>query len=376
MASTAQAQTQPEQSGPQLMNEDSIKPSNRITVPSVTTALIIFSLLVHAIYINYVSSQPRVIHHHQSSNVNHAIGLPTDLRTSDKNSSETPARWVRPMPELFIFRRTKKTGTSSMLAALVESLRPLGYNTIWLVESDIEMPLRHEFIRTEGRRIMLLRHNHVTKSLHPTRSALIADTIRDGIERMTSFCRYFRKINTCNVDEIRDCWLSEEIQAEKKYRWAGRQQEDDDTYIDLPLSSAHPGLSTTVMRTVFPNVTLKIEMYNVRESTCEKTPELRALYDEIFPDLDEEDNMLRKRMLMIAGYPFETYRNMKHKLTFAEMLDAADTLERAKYGLTGEVKITSAMSPEVRKFRSTDRKWLKNDKGIWVPATKNQSQTW
>lgn len=258
------------------------------------------------------------------------------------------------------------------MAALLDSLRPLGYSAISQGDSDIEMPLRHELVRSQGRRIMLVRHNHITRDIHPTRNALIADTIRDGFERMTSFCRYIRNTETCELEEMRKCWLSAGVQAERKYRWAGRPKEDDDTYIDLPLSSAHSGLSTTVMRTVFPTITLKINMYNVQGSNCEEKPELRALYDEMFPDLDEEDNLLRKRMLMITGYPFETYRNMNHKLTFAEMLDAADKLERAKYGMTGEMKTTQSMSPEAKKLRSTDIKWLKNDKGVWVPSTRKE----
>lgn len=289
-----------------------------------------------------------------------------------RNDTKDVLEWVRPLPEVFIFRRTKKTGTSSMMAALLDELPKFGYTPVNTGDAEVEIPLRHELIRSKGRRIMLVRHNHITRNIHPTRSAIIADTIRDGFERWTSFCRYIRRIETCDFEIMKECWQSEESAAERKYRWAGRNNEDSDNYIDLPMSSAHPALSTTIMRTVYPTLTLQLERYNVKGSNCPETPELRKLYNESFPHQDEEDELLRKRMLMISGYPYQVHTNVGRELNMTEMLDAAELIEKSKYGMTGEMKVVKAMSGQARKMRSGDLKWVLDKNGKLIPATRKE----
>lgn len=233
-------------------------------------------------------------------------------------------------PKLFIFRRTKKTGSSSMLSSLIEALSPLGYEGIYVRSEVMNVHVRNEFKRPYPRRLLISEHNRVTKAFHPTRSAVIADTLRDGYEQMTSFCRYVRKVPTCDKQLI-DCLRSNQALLQKTYRWAGREEEDDDTYIDLPLSSAHPALSTTVFRTVFPNVTLDTQAYNVANSTCPENQEIRAAYRSLYKSLDQQVLTLRRRLLVIAGYPPRIPRSCPDCST-SDLLDAAERIEKLKYG--------------------------------------------
>lgn len=232
-------------------------------------------------------------------------------------------------PKLFIFRRTKKTGSSSMLSSLIEALSPLGYEGIYVRSEVMNVHVRNEFKRPHPRRLLVSEHNRVTKAFHPTRSAVIADTLRDGYEQMTSFCRYVRKVPTCD-EQLIDCLRSNQALAQQTYRWAGNEEEDDDTYIDLPLSSAHPALSTTVFRTVFPNATLDTQSYNVANSTCPESRELRAVYRSLYKNLDRQVLTLRRRLLVIAGYPPRKPGSCS-KCTTSDLLDAAERIEKLKY---------------------------------------------
>lgn len=244
------------------------------------------------------------------------------------------------MPKLFIFRRTKKTGSSSMLTSLAEALHPLGYQGVYVSSELMNVHVRNEYKRPYPRRLLIAEHNRVTKAFHPTRSAVIADTVRDGYEQMTSFCRYVKDVPTCDKELI-DCLRSGSALSQLKYRWAGQEEEDDDTYIDLPLSSAHPALSTTVFRTVFPNSTLDIQAYNVANSSCPEETEIRAVYRSLYKELDKQVDTLRKRLLVIAGYPPRVPKGCPD-CTTTQLLDAAELLERAKYGdeLSSETRAT------------------------------------
>lgn len=342
----------------------------------LTTTFIIVLFVAHSFHFSNLIQQTAV---HNARQLAHpqARGM-WQITTTARDNQLTPANaseltnvipeWTRSLPELFIFRRTKKTGSSSMMAAFLDTLPSFGYVPLNRGEADVEIPLRHELVRTRGRRLMLVRHNHITRDVHPTRSAVIADTIRDGFERMTSFCRYIQHFESCDLSVIAECWRSNYTTAEIKYRWAGRQSEDSDTYIDLPLSAAHPGLSTSVMRSVFPGILLHIQRYNVKDSNCAETPELRALYQELFPHLDAEDNNLRKRMLIISGYPVDTHTQVGRKMNMTEMLDAAELLEQEKYGMNGKMKTVKAMSRQALQMRSGDLKWALDEHGKFVPV--------
>lgn len=234
-------------------------------------------------------------------------------------------------PELFIFRRTKKTGSSSMMNALMDALQPLGYYAPPHMEPELEGAIRNEFRRKHPRRTMVLHHNSLTRNVHPARRAVIADTIRDGYKHVTSYCRYIKHVKTCNGSDMEECLRSSSTLRQNRYRWAFRPREDLDTYIDLPLSSAHPALSTTVLRTVFPNVTLHVHHYNVRDLACSDDSPMRVVYDQLYLDLELQVEKLRRRLLVVAGYPYVVDPKVRENVTLVDMIDAAERLERLKY---------------------------------------------
>lgn len=347
------------------------KAGARISSQVLMTGLVIGSLFLHACYITHVTTRRALDTLAAPSrtlrDAHRGLPLAADARDLTRGAAE----WERPLPELFIYRRTKKTGSSSMMAAFLDALPPLGYVALPQGEAEVDMPLRYHLMRAHARRLMVVRHNHVTRDIHPERRAVIADTIRDGFQRMTSFCRFILHVHDCDLPGMQRCWRSAVVIAETRYRWAGRAREDPDTYIDLPLSSAHVGVSTSVMRSLFPNISLRLDRYNVMNSTCNETSELRALYDATFPTLDAEDDLLRKRMLIIAGYPFTMQRHAERHLSMVEMLDAAERLERVKYGMTGELMQTDKMSLQSRQMRGADLKWGQDSDGNWVPTNRS-----
>lgn len=260
------------------------------------SAFVLVELLLHAAFVSY--RRP----------VNHA-------RTS--LSSLRPEMLNAPYPELFIFRKSKKTGSSSMMNALMDVLEPLGYVPLPKKRDEMDISVRNEYIRPSPRRLMLVQHNKVTRAHHPHRRAIIADTIRDGLPQVLSYCRHMRQVSYCFGPDMLRC-LRRRAPSQLAYRWARRDSEDEDTYIDLPLSPAHPALSTTVLRTVFPMIPrLRILHYNERGLGCEaelRTPSRNRTeqrgkeavlhtYDELFGLLDGQIDELKRRMLSVAGYP-------------------------------------------------------------------------
>lgn len=217
-----------------------------------------------------------------------------------------------------------------MLTALLEALEPLGYRGMYVKAEWMDIKVRNEFRQPHPRRLLVSEHNRITRAYHPTRSAVIADTIRDGYEQMTSFCRYVKKVPNCD-DQLIKCLRSKNTISQIKYRWAGNEEEDEDTYIDLPLSSAHPALSTTVFRTVFPNAILRVQAYNVVNSSCPESEDLRATYRSLYRELDLQVLRLRRRMLVLAGYPPELPKGCS-KCKVTDLVDAAEKIERLKYG--------------------------------------------
>lgn len=261
------------------------------------SAFVLLELLVHASFVS-----------HRRSYVDHAHASLSSLRPEMLNAS---------YPELFIFRKSKKTGSSSMMNALMDVLEPLGYVPLPKRRDEMDISVRNEYIRPSPRRLMLVQHNKVTRAHHPHRRAVIADTIRDGLPQVLSYCRHMGAVKDCFGPAMLNC-LRRRAPRKLAYRWAKRGREDDDTYIDLPLSPAHPALSTAVLRTVFPMIPrLRILRYNQRGLGCEA--ELRVAsqnqteqrgketvlqtYDELFGPLDEQVDELKRRMLSVAGYP-------------------------------------------------------------------------
>lgn len=276
------------------------------------------------------------------------------------------------VPALFIFRRTRKTGSSSMVEALLSSVASsYGYVPLPFRYRDINRALSLEYIRrdgqTNGPRIMVVNHNDITRNFHPRRDVVIADTIRDGFEQITSYCRHIRRVPDCGK-YIEACMRLPSTQDQAIYRWAGRSKEDEDTYIDLPLSSAHPMLSTAVLRTVYPNISpLQIDYYNVRNSACENTTHLRDVYNVYFKHLDEQVDDLKRRLLLIAGYPTtlaaSVPRRLRKAISLNNLLDAAEIQERKRNHFPPQLS-----SPPTNFLQSEKALQLSADQQTWALA--------
>ena len=266
-------------------------------------------------------------------------------------------------PDVFIYRRTKKTGSSSMLEALLSQLKPLGYVGLYSTNDRMAMQVRFEYSGHSPRRLLVAEHNRITKSIHPQRSAIIADTIRDGYNQMTSYCRFVMKVKSCKGDEMLQCLNSREALRQNEYRWADRASEDEDTYIDMPLSTEHPALSTTIFRKVFPNATLDVKKFNVKGSTCEEDKEIRDLYMKKYGKLEQQILRLRQRMLILAGYP-EKGDESNGKISIEDMLDEADKREQKKYDIgSGNVDAEGKYSMDHRELINTIYKWNRGEDG-------------
>lgn len=325
------------------------------SVPSRRTIVIFVALLLVALYVhgflvtNYVFSK---------------LSL-TTLSHKSLIEAAHEARVASELPPLFIYRRTRKTGSSSMLAALVDQVIPYGYTPLYHMHPMMEMAVRSEFRRTYPRRLFIAQHNRITRDMHPKHSAIIADTIRDGYKQITAFCRHTRHVPTCD-DAMMQCLKSRHAVDENHYRWAGRPHEDDNTYIDLPLSSAHPALSTTALRTVFPNATLQIEQYNSANRTCPELPELRQVYRQLYGELDRQINELKKRLLTITGYPFKIKMSPIRNISLDDILDAAEVLERPKYEIAQSSVSMRGVSNQHKHLFASIRRWETAEDGQLV----------
>lgn len=255
------------------------------------------------------------------------LGLHAAFKTAMVSSSHADSSSI---PDLFIYRRTKKSGSSSMLTELLEILMPLGYQPLYLNEMSMDVVVRHEFIRSSPRRLLVAEHNKITRQHHPHRHAVIADTVRDGYAQITSYCRYVNHVERCD-DQVINCIRDNSTLRQITYRWADRLQEDEDTYIDLPLSSAHPALSTTILRTVFPGVVVREAMYNVKSSSCADIPQIRDVYNSFYKQLDAQVLMLRRRMLQIAGHVDLVRKSQLSNTSMEELLEQAEYRERDRY---------------------------------------------
>lgn len=349
---------------------------NRLSIRNSTPALnilVIVAFVVHALYIterlwNYHVSQilTTSFSHNLRFPSSHAIydesplsrdndsGVGNDDEVGSVRGARRLIEDVQVVPRLFIFRRTKKTGSSAMLAELLSQLVPLGYTPLYFQRGEMEIVVRNEYVRRKPRLLLIAEHNRITRRFHPRRLAVIADTIRDGYEQMTSFCRYVRKVPSCDPKLIIACLQSKEALSQLNYRWANKIAEDDDTYIDLPLSSAHPALSTTIMRTVYPNVTLDVSAYNVKHSACADLDDVRAVYNQLYVELERQVLELKQRMLLIAGYPIMDGSGViggsEMGIPIDDMLDAAEELERKKYVLSERtIPSTGAQQEKVKR---------------------------
>lgn len=271
---------------------------------------------------------------------------------------------LRNLPDVVIYRRTKKTGSSSMLEELLHATAPLRYVPLAEGGTKAKEVVRGEGLLASPRRLLVAEHNAVTRDDAPWGTALIIDTIVDGYRQVTAFCRFVVKVERCDA-ELAKCLRSPFALGQRFYRWAGHESEDASTYIDMPLSSAHPALSTTVLRKVFPNATLDIKRRNSAGSSCAEDSALRRVYDEHYKELESQVERLRMRFLMLSGYPTLTKSG---DVSLEEMMDKAEELERKRYlresGLNFEdYESTSEVSKEHLALKRGKPNWARTPDG-------------
>lgn len=271
-------------------------------------------------------------------------------------------------PDLFIYRRSRKSGSSSMLAALLDLLQPLGYHATYFNPGpETNHSLRFLFTSSSGpARVFVGEHNAVTRAYMPEKRAVIADTVRDGFEQITSLCRYTRGVTGCDDDMVQ-CMRSSWALKEMSFRWAGASEETEDNYIDLPLSSAHPSLSTAVLKIVYPDIKrVNVHKYHVRKTHCQKDKHLVQVYNSLYKKMDADVRKLKVRMLILAGYP---YQSVARNVSLDDMLDAAEKEEARKYAGTdinaenGEEEVHNGISQQQRQLLMTLKKWVKDSAG-------------
>lgn len=287
---------------------------------SPSAFLLLFGLIIYSIYLTNIFNTLRT--------VTASVDEGTKQSQHQRSQQGIPMAEDASFPDVFIFRRTRRTGSLSMLEALVHVLRDKGYVPLYYNQDRMSYAVRAENMRSNPRRLLILQHNRVTRRHTRGRKAVIADTVYDGFQQITGFCRFFMKVEGCKEGMLR-CLQSENARAQKSYRWAGDLNEADDTYIDLPLSSDHPALSTTVFRTVYPNTLLEVQKVTAAGSTCEETPELQAVYEKHFFRYERQIEVLRSRLLALTGYPIRAADGAN--TTLADMMDAAEEIEKQRY---------------------------------------------
>lgn len=392
--------------------------TSTFTSSGLLTVLFTTLIIFYTVLVVHVTKKTQRFSHlqqlHSASQINH------DSRESLRQLH---------FPSLLIYRRTMKTGSSSMREALLQALQPYGYNTLPYKSKDLQVVLRHLFVRKDlidstssvasrsrlsktsgisnishffsvpqnyfartekdlpaqenvlsSPRVLLVQHNDITKSVHPTRDAIIVDTFRPGYAQITSFCTHIQRVSSCSdLPSMEACLLSNVTKAQNFYRWAGRSAEDCDTYIDLPLSSSHPALSTTVFRTLFPDTILNLNIYNQRGSTCPEHERLKRIYDEHYTELENQVRSLQHRLLVIAGYPTMISRTtfgskwQRQNFTYEDMLDAAESEERQKYPeLNINLSNVKEASQEIQNFQGDLKRWIIDSHGNLISSSKKK----
>ena len=69
-----------------------------------------------------------------------------------------------------------------MMNALMEVLEPLGYIPLARKRDENDITIRNEYAGPAPRRLLVMQHKNMMRAKHPSRHAVIADTIRDGFE--------------------------------------------------------------------------------------------------------------------------------------------------------------------------------------------------
>lgn len=263
------------------------------------------------------------------------------------------------LPEVIIYRRTKKTAISSMLEGLLKETTQHGYVSLYHSGPRMKEVVRAESLAPHPRRLFVAGHNAFTRDETAGRKTVIIDTVMDGYRQVTSYCRFVKKVRVKHCDEQLIKCLEGPALSQRNYYWAGKRHEDTSTFIDMPLNSEHPALSTTAFRRVFETAVLNVRKRNSAGSACPEDSKIRSVYNKRFKRLDRQINKLRVRLLALAGYPAHSKDG---NVTITEMMNSADELERRRYlknlnYVFGEHEATREVSEEHIDLKRRERTW-------------------
>lgn len=295
-----------------------------------------------------------------------SLNLPWPVASKQNDQSFT-------LPRVIIYRRSIKTASTSMTNALLQVLVPLGYVPIANIASDVgKAHLYSNLHNPNGRPVFFFRHNRVTRNITNHNDVIIMDTFRDGYQQMTSYCRFRRGVQTCD-QKLVDCLRNDQKALRQRYyRWAQHESEDSDTFIDIPLSSEYPALSTAAVRAVIPNAVLELDHFREKNSTCPEIPELRAVYNELYQEIEDQVHTLRIRLLTLAGYPYRIEQRVKESLSLVEMLDHAERMEAKKHNFRPPKK-GMKVSMAITEAKAGAGAWT-YENGKWVVAPSSNMQ--
>lgn len=280
---------------------------------------------------------------------------------------------VSALPDVLIFRRTRKTGSSSMLEQLLKVANQHHYTPLYESGIHLRTLVKAENSATNPKRVFVAEHNSISRADVGNRRAVIVDTVADGYKQITSFCRFVPKVRVRDCEQgLEECLQGKIALSENWYRWAGRENEDAETYIDIPLSVEHPALSTRVFRRVFPDAVLDVRKLNVANSSCDESSRLRSIYNELYRELDRQVKILQLRLLVLAGYPMAKENS---SISTAELLEAAEQMERARFSREGLVFGTydseKAVSSDHMLLKKSQRQWVRLNGKLQLESARN-----
>lgn len=252
------------------------------------------------------------------------------------------------VPVLSILRRSFSAEADRISHALQVSLAGAGF-------VELEKPngmttadaLSNRFRYNMSAKTLVSTPNSLLRTAHPSGRAILLSPLSDGIVDVASHCR--RQVQRSRNDKhsflacddpdvIRCVGTSEAVSEIERARWAHREYEDEETYINIPLSPRHPKVSTLALRSVFPDALPLVFDHPVLDNgsvgdDCEIFDDtLFEAYSKSMRPLEQQIDTLRQRLLIIAGFPVDVDKRIKDvpnaPVAPSHLLDAAERIAR------------------------------------------------
>ena len=103
-------------------------------------------------------------------------------------------------------------------------------------------------------------------------------------------------------------------------------------------------------------------------SACPEVGELREVYEQLYGELEAQVETLRKRLLIIAGYPVAQEGGVKRDVSLSDMMNAAEKIEAKKLSMR-KSRESGRRSNAHEVLVHSARKWSRNDKGEPIVIT-------